>query len=115
MAPVLDELGCRLTGCAEQNQPGEEEEPPGASAPQQAPTAPAAENEQRQVDPGASTPLYADIQIAVEPGGTTLAAFVAIEDAAVGQCLVDAFVDMLFPLATGPPIAIRFPVQFGPM
>jgi hypothetical protein len=64
-------------------------------------------------DPGRPDPLPVDIQLVVEPGGTVLAVFVAVDDAGVGQCLIDGLSDLLFPLATGRPVAVRFPITYG--
>ena len=56
-------------------------------------------------DPGVDYDVPVDLQLMVEPGGTTVSVFVGVEPWSVGQCLIDAFTDILFPFATGSPVA----------
>jgi hypothetical protein len=72
----------------------------------------------------ATRPLTADIQLVIEPGGTSLAVFVdmiepsgAVDRAtlrAMSNCLIDQLASTRFPLATGPPISLRFPLEYQP-
>jgi hypothetical protein len=63
-------------------------------------------------DPGGTEPVLVDLQLMVEPGGTTVGVFAGVSHATVGQCLIDTFSDTLFPIATGSPVGVRFPVAY---
>jgi hypothetical protein len=63
-------------------------------------------------NPGGAEPVMVDLQLMVEPGGTTLGVFAGVPRPEVGQCLIDTFADTLFPIATGSPVGVRFPVAY---
>ena len=52
-----------------------------------------------------------EVALVVEPGGRALAAFAQFEEASIADCLVETLREMHYPIATGPPILIRFPLE----
>ena len=52
-----------------------------------------------------------EVALVVEPGGRALAAFAQFEEQSVANCLVETLREMHYPIATGPPILIRFPLE----
>ena len=52
-----------------------------------------------------------EVALFVEPGGRSLAVFAVFDDPSISACLVETLREMHFPIATGPPILIRFPLE----
>lgn len=63
-------------------------------------------------DPMLPVQTNAEFIVMVEPGGTVPMVLVQTDDTNVATCLIDGLRHILFPLATGPPIAIHVPIAY---
>lgn len=63
-------------------------------------------------DPIRPVETIAEFMVMVEPGGTVPMVLVQSDEIDVATCLINRLRQMLFPIATGPPIAIHVPIVY---
>ncbi|MBN1946104.1 MAG: hypothetical protein JW797_10535 [Bradymonadales bacterium] len=63
-------------------------------------------------DPQLDRPTGNEVGLMVEPGGSAIGAFVRSDHLQTAACLVELFRAMPYLIATGPPVFIRFPIEF---